>query len=121
MKSTGQKRNVLFVCSKNRWRSPTAEAVWRKHPMLSVRSAGTSADARRRISADDVAWADVIFVMEEKHQSRLRADFARLLLGKPLFVLDIPDEYKLMDPELVELLEEAVAPLLGLDDPGQDS
>jgi predicted protein tyrosine phosphatase len=109
------KQNVLFVCSKNQWRSPTAEAVWRKHPSLSVRSAGTSSSARHQVSIDDVRWADVVFVMEEKHKSRLLADFTTAIEGKTIYVLDIPDEYKYMDPELVEELRESVAALLGLD------
>jgi hypothetical protein len=61
--ASGGKRNVLFICSKNQWRSPTAETVWRKHPDLSVRSAGTSSTARRKVSVDDIRWADVIFVI----------------------------------------------------------
>jgi predicted protein tyrosine phosphatase len=112
--ASGKKRNVLFICSKNQWRSPTAETVWRKHPELSVRSAGTSSTARRKVSVDDIRWADVIFVMEEKHKSRLLAEFTTTVERKPLHVLDIPDEYKYMDPELVEQLREAVAALLGL-------
>jgi predicted protein tyrosine phosphatase len=108
------RRNVLFICSRNQWRSPTAEQIWRKHPLLSVRSAGTSPSARRTISEDDVRWADVIFVMEEKHKSRLVAEFTSLIKNKPVHVLDIPDEYKYMDPELVEQLEQSVGALLEL-------
>ena len=108
------KRNVLFICSRNQWRSPTAEKIWRKHPMISVRSAGTSPNARRKVTLDDVLWADVILVMEEKHKSRLVAEFTRLVEGKSIFVLDIPDEYKFMDPELIEQLEQSVGGLLGL-------
>jgi predicted protein tyrosine phosphatase len=112
---TMEMRNVLFVCSKNQWRSPTAEAIWRKHPGLSVRSAGTSSAARHKISMDDIRWADVIVVMEEKHKTRILAEFTTSVERKPLHVLDIPDEYKFMDPELVELLRDAVAALLDLD------
>ncbi|MNT87867.1 hypothetical protein D3C72_2283420 [compost metagenome] len=54
--------------------------------------------------------------MEEKHKSRLIAEFIRLLENKPVHVLDIPDEYKFMDPELVEMLEQSVNSLLGLTD-----
>jgi predicted protein tyrosine phosphatase len=107
-----QRRNILFICSRNQWRSPTAEQIWRKRPMLSVRSAGTSPSARRKVSEDDVRWADVIFVMEEKHKSRLVAEFTSLIKNKTIHVLDIPDEYKYMDPELVEQLEQAVGALL---------
>ncbi len=59
--------NVLFVCSRNQWRSPTAEKLWRNHPGLRVRSAGTSPNARRHVSASDLHWADAIVVMEGKH------------------------------------------------------
>ena len=111
---TEHRRNILFICSRNQWRSPTAEAIWRKHPQLSVKSAGTSPNARRKVTVGDIRWAEIIFVMEEKHQARLKAEFTRLLENKPIHVLDIPDEYKYMDPELVELLEQSVEGLLGL-------
>lgn len=105
--------NILFVCSRNQWRSPTAEAVWRRRPGINVRSAGTSQQARKPISPADIHWADVIFVMEQKHKNRLLADYMRLLEHKPLHVLDIPDDYRSMDPELVQILEESVEPYLG--------
>ena len=111
----GEKRKVLFICSMNQWRSPTAEQMYRKHPLLSVRSAGTSSNARRSVSDEDIGWADVILVMEEKHKSRLKAQFNRRLAGRVIHVLDIPDDYKYMDPELVEQLEQCVPSILGLD------
>lgn len=110
-----RRRNVLFVCSRNQWRSPTAEQVFRRHPMLSVRSGGTSAGARHRVSEDDVRWADVVLVMEEKHRARLLAQFAPWPEGTAVHVLDIPDDYRYMDPELVAQLREAVPALLGID------
>lgn len=106
--------NILFICSKNQWRSPTAEQVWRKHPGLNVRSAGTSPNARHPVSEADLAWADVIFAMEEKHKSRLRADYRDAIHNKSIHVLDIPDDYKYMDPELVELLQSSVGGILKL-------
>lgn len=109
-----QKTNVLFVCSKNQWRSPTAETLWRRHPALNVRSGGTSPSARHHVSEDDICWADVILVMEEKHKSRLRAEYTRLLEFKPVHVLDIPDDYKYMDAELVEQLEQVVPSILSI-------
>jgi predicted protein tyrosine phosphatase len=110
----GERLNVLFVCSRNQWRSPTGEQVWRRHPRVNARSAGTSTGARRVVSAADLAWADVVLVMEDKHRSRLLAEYRQLLQHKPLHVLDIPDDYKYMDPELVELLGDPVAELLGI-------
>jgi predicted protein tyrosine phosphatase len=53
--------------------------------------------------------------MEEKHKSRLKAEFTRLLNSKQVHVLDIPDDYRFMDPELVEMLGQSVNNLLGLE------
>jgi predicted protein tyrosine phosphatase len=80
-----------------------------------VRSGGTSPNARHPVSSNDVAWAQVIFVMEEKHKSRLLAEYRRILENKPLHVLDIPDEYRFMDPELVDLIQQSVGAILGLE------
>lgn len=107
----GRSRNLLFVCSRNQWRSPTAECVFRRAGH-NARSAGTSPNAKRTVSADDLRWADVIFVMENKHRNRIRARFARLLDNKPVHVLDIADDYRFMDAELVTMLELSVAPYL---------
>lgn len=110
--------NVLFVCSRNQWRSPTAERVWSRTPGLQVRSAGTSPKARRTINMKDVRWADLIVVMEHKHQQRVRAEFGSWVRRENIVVLDIPDDYRFMDPELVELLTGAVGAVLaerGLD------
>ena len=115
MSELNERLNVLFICSRNQWRSPTAEQIWRKHPKVSVRSAGTSPNARHKVSIEDICWANVILVMEEKHKSRLTAEFTRLLNNKRVHVLDIPDEYRFMDPELVEMLEQSVNNLLGLE------
>lgn len=106
--------NVLFICSRNQWRSPTAEQVFRRYPGLSVRSAGTSRNAKKRVSHELLHWADVICVMEQKHKDRLMAEYRRLLENKPLHILDIPDDYRYMDPVLVTQLEELVPELLGI-------
>lgn len=106
--------NVLFICSRNQWRSPTAEQVFRRSPSLVVRSAGTSRNARKKVSHDLLQWADVICVMEQKHKNRLVAEYGRILEYKPLHVLDIPDDYLFMDPELVILLTDTVPEKLGL-------
>ncbi len=87
-------KNLLFICSRNQWRSPTAETMWRNHPDYSVRSAGTSPKARKTVSAKDIRWADVIFVMEQKHKNRLKAEFTRVMDYQLVHVLDIPDDYK---------------------------
>lgn len=56
------------------------------------------------MSAKDIKWADIIFAMEPKHEDRLKAGFPRLMNHQTIYVLDIPDEYQYMDPELVKTL-----------------
>lgn len=104
--------NILFICSKNKWRSPTAEKVFTGIPLLDVRSRGTSQSAKRTVAALDLKWADQVIVMEHKHKQRLLADYPGEMKFKLIHVLDIPDDYKFMDPELVEILTQAVVPLL---------
>lgn len=104
--------NTLFICSRNQWRSPTAETVFRHYSNVQARSAGTSPNARHTVSIDDITWADKIFVMEQKHKSRLLAQFPRALQYKEMIVLDIPDYYRYMDEELIEILKESVVPYL---------
>lgn len=108
----GCSKNLLFVCSRNQWRSPTAETIWRKRPGFNVRSAGTSPKARKTVGPADIRWADYIFVMEKKHKNRLVAEFTRMLDHKSLFILDIPDDYKYMDPELIDELEVKISQIV---------
>ncbi len=105
---------ALFICSRNRLRSPTAERVFFGTPGLEVRSAGTERDADNPVSSDDVDWAEVIFVMELRHKKRLQQMFGRQLAQKQIVVLGIPDDYEFMQPELVELLTRKVTPYLEL-------
>lgn len=104
--------NLLFVCSRNKWRSPTAEEVWKNKLGYTARSAGTSPSAKRTVGLADIRWADIIFVMEKKHKNRLIAQFTGALHHKSIYLLDIPDEYKFMDQELIEELEEKVSNIL---------
>jgi predicted protein tyrosine phosphatase len=103
---------ILVVCSRNQWRSPTAEWLFRNDPRVSIRSAGTSPRAKRSATVADIRWADEIVVMEDKHRSRLRAAFRQELAHKPLHVIGIPDDYRYQDPELVELLSQAINDIL---------
>jgi predicted protein tyrosine phosphatase len=107
------KKNLLFVCSRNQWRSPTAERMFARSEEFAVRSRGVSASAVRRLTRSDVAWADVIFVMEADHKRQLLKLFRSEVEHRPVHVLDIPDEYPFMDPELVDLIEAGVRAALG--------
>ena len=102
-------RTVLFVCSQNRLRSPTAEQVFSRRGDLEVDSAGTNHDAENPLTVELVAWADVVFVMEKAHRSKLQRRFRAALGSKRVICLDIPDDYEFMQPELVRLLEMKVS------------
>lgn len=100
--------NLLFLCSRNRLRSPTAEQVFARHPSVETASAGLAPDAEEACSVELVEWADIIFVMEKAHRSKLQRRFGKHLKRARVVCLDIPDDYAFMQPELVALLERKV-------------
>jgi predicted protein tyrosine phosphatase len=102
-------KKVLFVCSQNRLRSPTAEQVFSNRPDLEVESAGTNNDAETPLTSELVEWADLIFVMEKAHRQKLQKRFRAVLKSKRVICLDIPDNYAFMEPALVQLLETKVS------------
>lgn len=104
--------NVLFVCSRNQWRSPTAEKLYEKDERVNVRSRGTSRNAVQTITANDIKWSSVILVMEDKHRKRILATFPDETRYKPLHVLDIPDDYRFMELDLISLISSAVDPII---------
>ena len=97
------------MCSRNQWRSPTAEKLCAGRPGVQARSAGTEPSARVRVNAGHLRWADRVFCMERRHVQRLREAFPEALADKPVICLDIADDYGFMDPELVELLAATLA------------
>ena len=95
---------VLFICGRNRRRSPTAERLFNGVGGVEARSAGVSPDADEPLTADLVEWAEIIFVMEPIHRTKLNRTFGKALRDKRVVNLGIPDEYEYMDPELVRIL-----------------
>jgi predicted protein tyrosine phosphatase len=104
--------NVLFICSANRLRSPTAEQIFSTWPGVETDSAGISNGASVPLSSEQVEWADIIFVMEKTHRTKLNRKFRSSLNGKRVICLDIPDDYEFMDPVLVRMLETRVGRFL---------
>ena len=104
--------NILFVCSRNKWRSRTAETIFKNNQEHDVKSAGTENQARIKVNEKLVTWADLIFVMEKKHKERLGEKFRALVDSKKIVILDIQDDFKYMDPELIEILKVSVTPHL---------
>lgn len=105
MSAEGANTKLLFICSRNKWRSLTAEKIYEGFPGYEVRSAGTSPEARVRVNAGHLGWADLIFVMEKKHRQILEEKFREALAEKTIICLHIPDDYEYMDPELIAVLK----------------
>lgn len=104
-----KKIKLLFICSRNKWRSLTAEKIFDGIHGYEVRSAGTEEAARIKVTEGHIGWSDLIFVMEKKHLRRLKAKFPVSLRDKQVVCLDIPDEYRFMDEELIEILKSRVS------------
>ena len=100
-------RNVLFVCSGNVDRSPTAEALLKGRKDLDVRSAGTWEGARVMVSKELTSWADTIFVMEEHHKEALKRIDPKS--EAKTIVLGIEDHYLKGNPELAKILREKLS------------
>lgn len=98
-------KHLLFVCSQNRLRSPTAENIFSRWPGVEAMSAGLNYDATTPVSSDLIEWADMVIVMEKTHKHKITKKFGTHLKGKKVIVLDIPDQYDYMQPELVRLLQ----------------
>jgi predicted protein tyrosine phosphatase len=106
------RRKILFVCSRNRWRSLTAEKVFDGINGIQARSAGTEPNARIKVRAGHLSWADLIVVMEKKHLRRLQDRFPDEMANKEVICLHIADDYEFMQPELVDILKVSVEPYL---------
>ena len=106
--------NLLFVCSENRLRSPTAEAIFSNYDGINAIGAGTNSDAETTVSGDLIEWADVIFAMEKSHRKKISKKFSALLRNKRLVCLAIPDNFEYMQPELVKILETKVKSIVAI-------
>jgi len=107
-------KNLLFVCSENRLRSPTAETIFSEYEGVEAIGAGTNSDAETPVSGDLIEWADIILVMEKSHRNKISKKFKDLLKNKRLVVLEIPDNYDRMQPELIQLLKTKVSRVVSL-------
>jgi predicted protein tyrosine phosphatase len=105
---------LLFVCSRNRKRSLTAEKMFAGFPRYQVRSAGTQPESRIVVTAGHVGWADVIFVMEKSHANRMQLKFGDAMSGKRVVALHIPDDYEFMQTELIDELRCKLEPFVEL-------
>ena len=105
-------KNILFVCSRNKWRSLTAETIYKNSSQFYVISAGTENSVRVKINSKLLIWADLIFVMEKHHKEKLILNFPNETKNAQIVILEIADEYKFMDKELIEEIQMSVSQYL---------
>ncbi len=105
-------QRLLFICSANRLRSPTAEQVFSQYPDVEAFSAGLNNDAVDLLTPEHFEAVDIVFVMEKTHRSKVSRRFKPYLKKARLVCLDIPDDYEFMQPELITLLKARVTPHL---------
>jgi predicted protein tyrosine phosphatase len=86
--------------------------VFADWPGVKTASAGLAPDADEPATPELIEWADIIFVMERAHRARLQTRFRKSLKSARVVCLDIPDDYALMQPELIALLKKKVGPHL---------
>ncbi len=99
---------ILFVCGQNKRRSPTAERIFKGDPRMQVRSAGISDSSKRRLTAGDLAWADLVLVMQRKYAARIKVAFKDIDPLPSMESLDIGDDYIFMDKGLINILRSSV-------------
>jgi predicted protein tyrosine phosphatase len=99
---------LLFICGRNQRRSPTAERLFDGVCGVEARSAGTSPDAETALTGELVDWAEIIFVMEAIHRTKLNRNFGKAIRDKRIVKLGIPDVFEFMDAELVQRLWQRV-------------
>lgn len=105
-------KRVLFLCSRNRLRSPTAEQVFGGRVDLEVASAELAPDADEPVTPELLEWAEIIFVMEKRHRAALSRRFRRHTGHARILCLDIADDFDFMNPRLVKLLNARAGPHL---------
>ena len=106
------RKKVLFVCAQNKIRSYTAEKLFAGSQLYDVKSRGVAKDARIKLTAADLGWADIVFVMEKNHKDRIAKDFGSVIGGKKIVCLFIKDIYDPMEPVLIGELRQKLAPYL---------
>ncbi|MBK8583991.1 MAG: protein-tyrosine-phosphatase [Bacteroidetes bacterium] len=102
-----QQPNILVVCGRNKKRSRTAEHIFKNDSRFKIRSVGLSPSSDRKISENDLRWANIVFVMEQDQREKIWDIYKNITLPN-IEVLNIEDVYEFMDPVLIEMLTERI-------------
>jgi len=98
----GKTKKVLTVCSAGLLRSATLQNFLIKEYGYNVRNCGTEEDfALIRINQALVTWADEIVFVNKENFERVELEIKSMDMLNKCHVLDIPDQYRFNDPELI--------------------
>lgn len=103
----GSDKRVLFVCSVGMLRSATAARIYAKK--YNTRAAGSDqVEALIPVTSELIAWADEIVFVNQYNRDEVDKFFDLENIGKTkkIKVLNIPDQYPHMDPQLIAAFEE---------------
>jgi len=106
-------KNILFVYSVNKQRSKTAEDYFATiYANYNFDSVGTNQKTCNKegtnfITEDHLIWADIVYVMEQRHKKQINEYTERKCRHK-IAVLNIQDRFKYYQKELITILEEKI-------------
>ena len=103
---------LLFICSRNKWRGPTAARIYARQPGVYTRSAGTSASSHRRINERLLLWADIILFMEHHHFEIVTEDHRELMKTRHSVVLNIEDSLHYEEEKLTTQIKAKADPIV---------
>jgi len=101
------KTKLLFICAQNINRSKTAEHLFKDR----YETKSTGLYNLSPVTREQLEWADIVIVMEPAHREEISLLHPDMYLKKKIIILDIPDNYRYMQPELIELLEKKMTAL----------
>lgn len=106
----GKDRRILFVCSMGILRSATGARLYA--PKYNTRSCGTWGDALIPLTPQLIAWAqEIVFVNDHNYQMAVFEYGENVFKETPTKVLDIPDAFEHMHPELIKAFKEQYEPI----------
>ena len=97
--------HLLFLCSENRNRSPTAEMLFQDENECRSASIYPSFN---QVDREMLSWSDLTFVMEKAHLDYLKKNYEDLFKSKKIINLDIPDNYQFQSDALKKILREKI-------------
>jgi predicted protein tyrosine phosphatase len=109
----GSDKKVLFVCSMGILRSATGARIYARK--YNTRCAGTHAEALVPVTKLLLNWADqIVFVHQKNYDALVQEYFATdflFELQEKSVVLNIPDVYEHMHPQIIKSFNEQFEPI----------